>query len=151
MEGYVIKEKLYTSVIAACTGAVTTLLGGWDKALEILLIFVVIDYITGVGAAIKNKKLRSDVGFNGIFKKGSIFLVVIVAAQLDRVTGNTAALFRTSTCFFFIANDGISILENVGALGVKLPKFLTSALEHLRANSEKAHDAEGEEKDDRKD
>lgn len=151
MEGYVIKERLYTSAIAVFTGAVTTLLGGWDKALEILLIFVIIDYITGVGSAIKNKKLRSDVGFNGIFKKGSVFLVVIVAAQIDRITGNASAIFRTSTCFFFIANDGLSILENVGELGVKLPKFLTNALEKLRASADKKPEAQEEKKDDTED
>ena len=147
MEGYEIKAKLYTSAAAVFTGAVTTLLGGWDKALEILLIFVVIDYITGVGSAIKNKKLRSDVGFSGIFRKGCIFLVVVIAAQLDRVTGNSAAMFRTSTCFFFIANEGLSILENVSALGVKLPKFLTSAMEKLRATADKAPNAQEEKKD----
>lgn len=147
MEGYEIKAKLYTSAVAICTGAVTTLLGGWDKALEILLIFVLIDYITGVGAAIKNKRLRSDVGFGGIFKKGCIFLVVVIAAQLDRVTGNSTAMFRTSTCFFFIANEGLSILENVSALGVKLPKLLTSAMEKLRATADKAPDTQEEKKD----
>lgn len=151
MEGYVIKEKLYTSALAVFTCAFTTLLGGWDKALEILLIFVVIDYITGVGAAFKNKRLRSDVGFNGIFKKGSIFLVVIVAAQIDRITGNAAALFRTSTCFFFIANDGLSILENVGDLGVRLPKFLTNTLEKLRADADKEDKGQEEKQDDTED
>ena len=126
------KETIYTSLAALGTGILTTLLGGWDRALEILLIFIVLDYITGVGAAIKTKTLRSSVGFEGLFKKGSIFLVVILAAQLDRITGNSAAVFRTATCFFFIANDGLSIIENVGEMGVKLPAFIARTLEKMR-------------------
>lgn len=147
----VMKDKLYTSAVAVGTGAITTILGGWDKALEILLIFIVLDYITGIGASIKNKRLRSDVGFNGIFKKGSIFLVVIVAAQLDRITGNSAALFRTSTCFFFIANEGLSILENVGEVGVKLPSFITKVLEKLRDTNDKLPNEQEERADDTND
>ena len=130
------KERVYTSALAIGAGAITTILGGWDKALEILLIFIVLDYVTGVGAAIKTKTLHSDIGFGGLCKKGAIFLVVIVAAQLDRITGDNVVIFRTATCFFFIANDGLSILENVGKLGVKLPVFITKALEKLRESND---------------
>lgn len=131
------KDTFFTTVAAIGAGIATTLLGGWDKALEILLIFIILDYITGMGAAIKTKTLRSSTGFEGLFKKGSIFLIVILAAQLDRITGNTAAVFRTATCFFFIANDGLSIIENVGEMGVKLPAFITRTLEKMRdANDE---------------
>lgn len=126
------KETFFTTLTAIGAGIVTTLLGGWDRALEILCIFVVLDYITGITAAIKTKTLKSSVGFEGLFKKGAVFLVVILAAQLDRITGNAAGVFRTSTAFFFIANDGISILENVGEMGVKLPAFLSKALAKLR-------------------
>ena len=73
-------------------------------------------------------------------KKGAIFLIVILAAQLDRITGNAAGVFRTSTAFFFIANDGLSIVENVGEMGVKLPGFLTNALTKLRDENEGAGD-----------
>ncbi len=126
------KDTFFTTLAAIGTGIVTTLLGGWDRALEILLIFIVLDYITGLGAAIKTKTISSRAGFEGLFKKGSIFLVVILAAQLDRITGNAAAVFRTATCFFFIANDGISIVENVGEMGVTLPTFIIRALEKMR-------------------
>ena len=110
----------------------STLLGGWDKSLEILLIFIIMDYVTGVAAAFKTKTLKSSVGFEGLMKKGAIFLIVILAAQLDRITGNTAGVFRTATAFFFIANEGLSMVENVGEMGVKLPGFITGALTKLR-------------------
>ena len=126
------KDAFFSTLAAVGAGVASTLLGGWDKSLEILLIFIVMDYITGVGAAFKTKTLRSSVGFEGLMKKGAIFLIVILAAQLDRITGNTAGLFRTATAFFFIANDGLSIVENVGEMGVKLPGFIVGALAKLR-------------------
>lgn len=126
------KAKLFSTATAVVASTLTTLLGGWDKALEILLIFIILDYVTGMGAAYKTKTLRSSVGFEGLFKKGSIFLVVVLAAQLDRLTGTGTPIFRTATCFFFIANDGLSILENVSEMGVALPSFLTKALAKIR-------------------
>lgn len=143
------KDTIVTTITAVGAGIVTTLLGGWDRALEILLIFIVLDYITGVAAAWKTKTLRSSVGFAGIFKKGSIFLIVILAAQLDRITGNTSAVFRTATCFFFIANDGLSVLENVGEMGVKLPAFISKALLKLRDTND--NPSELDELDNKKD
>ena len=137
------KDTFISSLAAIGAGIATTLLGGWDKSLEILLIFIIMDYITGVGAAFKTKTLKSSVGFEGLMKKGAIFLIVILAAQLDRITGNTAGVFRTSTAFFFIANDALSVLENVGEMGVKLPAFLTNALTKLRDENEGAGDENG--------
>ena len=125
------KDTLFSSVAAVGAGIASSLLGGWDKSLEILLIFIALDYLTGVAAAFKTKTLKSSTGFEGLLKKGTIFLVVILAAQLDRITGNTTGIFRTSTAFFFVANEGLSILENVAEMGVKLPKILTSALSKL--------------------
>ena len=118
------------------TAITTTLLGGWDRALEILLIFIALDYLTGIGAAMKTKTLKSSIGFEGLMKKATIFLVVILAAQLDRITGNAAGVFRTATAFFFISNEGLSILENVGEMGVKLPAFIAGALTKLRDESD---------------
>lgn len=126
------KENIHTTLTAIGAGIVTALLGGWDNALEILLIIIILDYVTGVASAFKSKTVSSGVGFMGLMKKASMFLVVILAAQIDRITGNTAAMFRTCTAFFFIANDAISVLENVGELGLQLPKFLTKALLKLR-------------------
>jgi toxin secretion/phage lysis holin len=131
------KENIIRFLTGIGAGITTTLLGGWDKTLEILLIFIVIDYITGVAAAVKTKTLKSSTGYEGILKKATMFLVVIIAAQLDRISNNSAGLFRTATAFFFIANDGLSIIENIGELGVKLPAFLTRSLEKLKDTSEK--------------
>ena len=126
------KDTFFSTLTAIGAGVASTLLGGWDKSLEILLIFIIMDYITGVAAAFKTKRLKSSVGFEGLMKKGAIFLIVILAAQLDRITGNAAGVFRTSTAFFFIANEGLSVVENVGEMGVKLPGFITGALTKLR-------------------
>lgn len=136
------KDTFFKSIAAVGAGIVATLLGGWDYALEILLICVILDYVTGIGAAFKTKTLKSSVGYEGLLKKGSIFLVVILAAQLDRISGNTAAIFRTSTAFFFIANEALSMLENVGEMGVKLPGFLAKALEKMRDESDLPKDKE---------
>ena len=126
------KDAFFSTLTAIGAGVASTLLGGWDKSLEILLIFIIMDYITGVAAAYKTKTLKSSIGFEGLMKKGSVFLIVILAAQLDRITGNAAGVFRTATAFFFIANEGLSTVENVGEMGVKLPGFITGALTKLR-------------------
>ena len=139
------KDSFFATLTAIGAGVASTLLGGWDKSLEILLIFIIMDYVTGVGAAFRTKTLKSSVGFEGLMKKGTIFLIVILAAQLDRITGN-ASVFRTATAFFFIANEGLSVVENVGEMGVKLPGFITGALTKLR-DGQDAPDSGTEEKD----
>ena len=138
------KDTFFSTLTAIGAGIASTLLGGWDKSLEILLIFIIMDYVTGIAAAFKTKTLKSSVGFEGLMKKGAIFLIVILAAQLDRITGNDAGVFRASTAFFFIANDGLSIVENVGEMGIKLPKFITSALTKLRDEQDSDHTSDQE-------
>ena len=125
-------DTISTTITAIGTGFMATLLGSWDMALEILLIVIALDYITGIMSAFKAKNLSSSEGYNGIVKKASIFVIIILAAQLDKMTGNSAQLFRNCTAFFFIANNSLSILENVGELGVKLPTFLRNTLIKLR-------------------
>lgn len=129
-------DTFFASVVAIGGTIVTTLLGGWDKVLEILLIVIMIDYVTGFAAAIKTKSLDSRRGFEGLIKKATIFLVIILAVQLDRITGNETSLFKTAACFFFIANDGLSIVENVGEMGVPMPKFLMNVLNRLKDNND---------------
>lgn len=126
------KETVTTTITAIGTGAVTTLLGGWDMALEILLIVMALDYITGVASAFKRKTVSSSEGYMGLLKKASIFVIIILAAQVDRMMGGDTQIFRNCTAFFFVANDALSVLENVGELGVALPAFLKSALIKLR-------------------
>ena len=74
------KDTFFSTLTAIGAGVASTLLGGWDKSLEILLIFIIMDYVTGVGAGFKTKTLKSSVGFEGLVKKGAIFLIVILAA-----------------------------------------------------------------------
>lgn len=137
------RNTLGAGVAAAGAAIVTALLGGWDMALEILLIVMALDYLTGVAAAFKAKTVSSSVGFTGLIKKASIFLIVVLAAQVDRVTGNATSLFRNCTAFFFMANDSLSILENVGEMGVKLPAFLRNALIKLRDANDAPTEAGG--------
>lgn len=131
------KETISTTMTAIGAGAVTTLLGGWDMALEILLIIMILDYITGVASAFKRKTVSSNESYMGLLKKACIFVIIILSAQIDRMTGNGNSVFRNCTAFFFVANDALSIMENVGELGVKLPSFLRSALINLRDTNDK--------------
>lgn len=121
--------------ISFITGTLATalvyFLGGWDIALQILLIVIVLDYITGVCKAIYNRKMNSKVGAKGIIKKLGYLIVVAVSVELDRITGNTGAI-RTLVIYFFVANEGISILENWGGMGLPLPQKLTDTLEQLK-------------------
>lgn len=123
------------SLVNFLTGTVLTgvlyLLGGWDIALQTLLIVIVIDYVSGICKAIYNKKLNSKVGIKGIVKKFAYLLTVALAVELDQITGGTGAI-RTLVIYFFVANDGISILENLGGMGIPLPNKLTEVLEQLR-------------------
>jgi toxin secretion/phage lysis holin len=123
------------SLVNFITGTVLTgvlyLLGGWDIALQTLLIVMTIDYISGVSKAIYNKKLNSKVGIKGIVKKFAYLLTVALAVELDKITGGTGAI-RTLVIYFFVANDGISILENLGGMGIPLPNKLKEVLEQLR-------------------
>ena len=120
------KIQLILSVIG---GAVMAALGGCDTLLGVLVWFVVVDYISGVILAIKNRKLNSRVGFLGIAKKALIFLVIITAHLLDELTGIGA--IRSMAVMFYISNEGISILENLGKLEVKYPQKLKEILEQL--------------------
>lgn len=123
------------SFINFLTGTVLTgilyLLGGWDIALQTLLIVIAIDYVSGICKAIYKKKLNSKVGLKGIVKKFAYLLTVALAVEVDQIMGNTGAI-RTLVIYFFVANDGISILENMGGMGIPLPQKLQDVLEQLR-------------------
>lgn len=124
-------------IIGACSGGICGyLFGGWDKTFQVLLVFVVVDYASGLLAAGYNKKLNSRVGFKGIAKKVVIFFMVALAVQLDRLMGIDNQVIRMATCFFYIANEGLSILENGGKLGVRYPSALKKTLEQLKEKSE---------------
>ena len=118
-------------------------LGGWDHTLQVLIGIMAADYITGVIVAAVFKKsgksesgaLSSSAGFIGLCKKCVILILVWAAVMLDKVAGSDFA--RQAVCLFFIANEGISVLENAGLMGVKYPAFLKNMLEALRDKQEK--------------
>lgn len=116
------------------TGA-TWLFGAWDTAVIVLIAFMAIDWITGLIEAWYKKELSSDVGLKGIARKFLIVLVLIVAVLLDRLLNTGTWVFRTLACFFYIANEGISILENIIALGLPVPDQLKNALIQIQDKS----------------
>lgn len=123
-------------VFAAVGGWLGWFLGGCDGLLYALIAFVVVDYITGVMCAVVDKKLSSEVGFKGIFKKILIFLLVGIANLLDvNIIGNGSVL-RTAAIFFYLSNEGVSLLENATHLGLPVPEKLKSVLQQLHDRSE---------------
>lgn len=124
-------EKLFNGTVAVVATFLTYLFGGWDAAIGILIVFMILDYVTGVVVAYKNKTLNSEIGFNGLIKKCMILIILIVAVMLDRLLNTGTWVFRTLVCYFYIANEGVSLLENVSNLGVKIPGKLKDALEQL--------------------
>lgn len=124
-------EKYFNtiSVIISVIGcALANLVGGFDLAIKVLALFMLIDYILGVMDSLIEKTTSSKVGVKGLFKKASILVVVIVAVNLDRLLNTDAFMFKNLVTFFYIANEGISILENCAKLGVPIPKEITNTL-----------------------
>ena len=124
-------------VFAAIGGWLGWCMGGCDGLLYALIAFVAADYITGVMCAIIDKKLSSEVGFKGIFKKVLIFMLVGVANILDVQVIGSGCVLRTAVIFFYISNEGVSLLENAGHLGLPIPVKLKDVLEQLHDRSEK--------------
>ncbi len=121
-------------LVALVGGLLTTLLGGWDLALQVLVLFVVLDYATGLIAAYGEQNLDSRVGFRGIAKKILLFIPVAVAYWLDMLLGQE--ILRNLAIFFYIANEGLSILENLGRAGVPFPGQIQDALEQLKRSGD---------------
>lgn len=118
--------------IAAIGGWIGYFLGGLDGFLYALIAFVVIDYLTGIMAAIVEQKLSSEVGFKGIFKKVLIFMLVAIGHIIDQKLIGTGGAIRTAAIFFYISNEGISIIENSARVGLPVPQKLKDALEQLK-------------------
>lgn len=124
-------KQFITNGISFIITCLTYFLGGFDLALKSLLIVMIIDYLTGVSSAIYNKKLSSKIGFKGIIKKFCYLLVVGLSVAIDNLTGQNG-IIRSLVIYCFIANDGISIIENMGELDIKLPQKLIDTLEQLK-------------------
>lgn len=125
-------------IFAAIGGWLGYFLGGCDGLLYALIAFAVIDYITGVMCAITDKTLSSEVGFKGICRKVLVFLLVGIANVLDVQVIGTGSVLRTAVIFFYISNEGVSLLENAAHLGLPVPEKIKMVLEQLhdRAESE---------------
>lgn len=115
-------------------------LGGCDGLLYALIAFVIIDYITGVMCAINDHNLSSEVGFRGICRKVLIFLLVGIANILDVNVIGTGSVLRTAVIFFYISNEGVSLLENAAHLGLPVPDAIKTVLEQLHDRSEDKED-----------
>jgi len=110
-------------------------LGGLDTAMKTLLILMLLDYITGLCKAIINKRLNSIIGAKGIIKKVGYLVIVALAFLLDKIIGDTGSI-RNLVVYFFVANEGISIVENWGTIGLPLPKKIIEVLEQIKKESE---------------
>ena len=133
-------------ILTAVGGWLGWFLGGCDGLLIALVLIVVIDYITGVFCAITDHRLSSEIGFKGICKKVVIFLLVGIAQVLDTTIIKSGSILRTAVIFFYLSNEGVSILENAAHLGLPVPDKLKEVLEQLHGRAEKSATEEQEEK-----
>ena len=124
-------------VFAAVGGWLGYFLGGNDGLLIALVLFVAVDYLTGVMCAVSDRKLSSNVGFKGICRKVLIFLLVGIANILDVHVIGTGSVLRTAVIFFYISNEGVSLLENAAHLGLPVPEKIKAVLEQLHDRAEK--------------
>lgn len=136
------KENALTAAIGIVGGIISTAFGGWDAALTTLVIFMGIDYITGLmvagifkkSAKTENGALESRAGFKGLCRKGVMLLIVLVACRLDLTLGSN--FVRDAVVIAFVANETISIIENAGLMGVPIPKVIVKAIEVLKTKAE---------------
>lgn len=119
------------SIISLIVSSFVFALGGIDISLQCLLIAIVLDYISGVIKAYTLKQLSSKIGFKGLLKKIGVLLIVMLGVLVDRVSGNTGAI-RTLVIYYFVANEGLSIIENLSIAGVPIPQRLKKALKELK-------------------
>ena len=129
-------------VFAAVGGWLGYFLGGNDGLLIALVLFVAVDYLTGVMCAISDKVLSSNVGFKGICRKVLIFLLVGIANILDVHVIGTGSVLRTAVIFFYISNEGVSLLENAAHLGLPVPGKIKAVLEQLHDRADKTETEE---------
>lgn len=127
-------------IFTALGGYLGWFLGGLDGFMYALIVFVAIDYITGVMVAVLEKKLSGEIGFRGIFKKILIFVLVGIGHIIDINVIRTGSIVRTTVIFFYLSNEGISILENSSRIGLPIPKKLKEVLEQINKEEESKDD-----------
>lgn len=124
-------------VVTIVGTGIACMVGNFDLIFQILCILIVADYVTGLMKGAKNEGLSSDIGRRGLNKKAAIFIVILIAHQVDRIMGLPSPMVRTACITFYIANEGISIMENLKTLGVPLPEFLMKTLKLWKEESDK--------------
>ncbi|OAH53913.1 holin [Domibacillus aminovorans] len=129
-------DTLYTSVLGGSISAVAYFVGGVDHLVKALVIMMIIDYMTGLMIAWSNKTVSSEIGFRGLMKKTSMIFAVVVAVQLDNISGTGGQFMRNTMIMFLIGMEGISFIENLGHLGVKVPKQISSVFAQLKEETE---------------
>lgn len=144
-------EQMWKGTIkamAAIGGAIAGAMGGWDATLKVLLAMMIVDYVSGLMVAVMGKSqkteyggLSSKVGFIGLMKKGMMLMVVLIATMLDEAMG--MVIFRDAACWFYIANEGLSLLENLSLVGVPFPEKIKALLGHKLEESNKPEDDTG--------
>ncbi len=132
------EKGILNAAIAVLATFFTWMLGAWDTALSVLISFMGLDYCTGLIKGFLFKKLSSDIGLKGLARKAVIFVVLIVAVQLDKLISNGQWIFRTLVCYFYIANEGLSIIENCSQLGLPIPQKIKEALVQLKEGGKKS-------------
>ncbi|QHJ72459.1 hypothetical protein DP120_18190 [Planococcus halotolerans] len=124
-------EKLFVYLLSLFGVSISFLFGAWHISLTILLVFMVIDILTGLIKSAKERKLSSNLAFNGFLKKATIMLVIILANLLDLLTSAGVPVFRTMAVFFYIGMEGLSIAENVKRIGLPLPKGISKYINEM--------------------
>lgn len=124
-------KELFCSILAGIGTGLVYLWGGFDVAMQCLLVAIALDYVSGIIKAFVLKQLSSSIGFKGILKKFGVLVVVALAVLIDRVTGESGAI-RTLVIYYFVANEGLSIIENMGLAGLPIPKSIKEALKALK-------------------
>ena len=130
----IMKEETICLLLGELSTIIIWMFGGIDIALQCLLIAIIIDYISGLIKAFSTKTLDSKIGFKGILKKVGILCIVALAVVVDRITGNSGAI-RTLVIYYFVANEGLSVLENLSIAGLPIPASIKKALQVLEKES----------------
>jgi toxin secretion/phage lysis holin len=145
----------FTKTFATVCGAIAGFFGGWSDLLTLMCLMMLLDYLTGLLVALRGKSPKSEcggisskAGLDGFLKKVFMFIIVVLANTIDKVTG--ANIFQTATICFFIANEGISIIENAQLMDVKIPEGLMNAIDFMRKKSNDATNADDDGPDDTK-
>lgn len=125
-----------TGMFVAAVGVIGTLLGGWDKGMILLIVLMAADYITGLLGAIKTKTVNSDVMYWGGIRKIVVLFVIALAFAIDDWMHPEAPIFRTVAIYFYIGREGLSVVENLGTIGVPLPPILKDKLQQLNDKGE---------------